>query len=340
MKPKLSICCLAYNHAKFIRQALDGFVMQKTNFPFEVLIHDDASTDGTADIIREYEAKYPNLIKPIYQMENQFSKGVCISKTINYPRVQGEYVAFCEGDDYWTDPLKLQKQVDFLDAHPDYMGCFHPAKMIWEDIPKKPSIAPPPYLRSFKKDFDIKDVLRTYFIYTPSVVYRWVYNDKELLENYPTGIIAGDLYLQIIHAKYGKIHMLDDVMSVYRRHKGGVWNAENTIGAHLKYGIKMIRLYSIADKLLDYKYSKQLNLHIYRVLFAIYRESVMYNDYEMFNRLKMQMPWPFTSRLFQSAMKLFLSKSEGFKELVFNRLCAHSGLGKRIKWSKEEIGDI
>ena len=125
MKPLLSIICITYNHKDFIRQALEGFVMQKTNFKFEVLIHDDASTDGTADIIREYEAKYPDIIKPIYQKENQFSKGVHILKTFIYPRVLGKYVALCEGDDYWTDPNKLQKQVDFLEAHPEYSGCFH-----------------------------------------------------------------------------------------------------------------------------------------------------------------------------------------------------------------------
>ena len=159
MTPQLSICCITYNHAKFIRQALDGFVMQKTNFPFEVLIHDDASTDGTADIIREYEAKYPDIIKPIYQTENQWSKGVLISKTCNYPRVQGEYVAMCEGDDYWTDPLKLQKQVDFLDSHPDFMGCFHPAKKIWEDKPVKSTVFPSPYEHFYRKVFTARDVL-------------------------------------------------------------------------------------------------------------------------------------------------------------------------------------
>ena len=121
-KIKLSIVCLAYNHKAFIREALDSFVMQKTNFPFEVIIHDDASTDGTSDIIREYEAKYPDIIKPIYQTENQWGKKH-IWRDIVLPFVRGEYVAMCEGDDYWTDPLKLQKQVDFLDAHSDYSVC-------------------------------------------------------------------------------------------------------------------------------------------------------------------------------------------------------------------------
>lgn len=122
--PLVSICCVTYNHASYIRECLDGFMMQKTNFTFEVLIHDDASTDGTADIIKEYEIKYPGIIKPIYQIENQYSKGISPSVTFNFPRAKGKYIAMCEGDDYWTDPLKLQKQVDFLESHPDYVMCF------------------------------------------------------------------------------------------------------------------------------------------------------------------------------------------------------------------------
>ena len=97
--------------------------MQKTTFPFEYLIHDDASTDDTADIIREYEIRYPDIIKPIYQTENQYSKKIYIVENIQLPIAQGKYIAICEGDDYWTDPLKLQKQVDFLDTHPDYTLC-------------------------------------------------------------------------------------------------------------------------------------------------------------------------------------------------------------------------
>lgn len=118
--PLVSIICLAYNQAQYIRNTLKGFVIQKTNFPIEILIHDDASTDETADIICEYENKYPTIIKPIYQKENQYSKKVAIGVTYIYPKVKGKYIALCEGDDYWIDPLKLQKQVDFLEQHPNY----------------------------------------------------------------------------------------------------------------------------------------------------------------------------------------------------------------------------
>lgn len=119
--PLVSVCCITYNHAQFIRKCLDGFLMQQTDFPIEILIHDDCSTDGTTEIIREYEAKYPNLIFPLYEEENQYQQGKAGEIDFyNYRRARGKYIAYCEGDDYWIDPLKLQKQVDFLESHKDY----------------------------------------------------------------------------------------------------------------------------------------------------------------------------------------------------------------------------
>lgn len=128
--PLVSISCLTYNHAPFVRKCLDGFLMQKTTFPFEILIHDDCSTDGTDLIIREYTEKYPDIIKPLYETENKYSNGYRgkMDITFNYSRAQGKYIASCEGDDYWTDPLKLQKQVDFMEANPEYSVTFHRCK--------------------------------------------------------------------------------------------------------------------------------------------------------------------------------------------------------------------
>jgi len=123
-KPLVSIICITYNHAGFIRNAIEGFLIQKTDFLFEIIIHDDASTDGTQAIISDYLIKYPNLFIPILQKENQFSKGKKILAELTFPLARGKYIALCEGDDYWTDPLKLQKQVEFLEANPDY-GMVH-----------------------------------------------------------------------------------------------------------------------------------------------------------------------------------------------------------------------
>lgn len=119
--PLVSICSITYNHAQYIRECLDGFLMQKTKFPYEIIINDDCSTDGTTEIIKEYAEKYPNIIRSIFHEENQYQKGVRgMFQQFVIPKARGKYVAFCEGDDYWTDPLKLQKQVDFLENNPEY----------------------------------------------------------------------------------------------------------------------------------------------------------------------------------------------------------------------------
>ena len=120
--PILAIRCLTYNHGPYIRQCLDGFVMQKTDFRFIAIVHDDASSDETSDIIREYAEKYPDIIKPIYEQENQYSKRDGSLRRIINEAIPAyvKYIAMCEGDDYWTDPLKLQKQVDFLESNPEF----------------------------------------------------------------------------------------------------------------------------------------------------------------------------------------------------------------------------
>ena len=123
----VAIHCLVYNHEPYLRDCLEGFVMQQTNFPFVAIVHDDASTDESAAIIREYEEKYPNIIKPIYESENQYSKHDGSLRSIMDSAAEAfgaKYVAMCEGDDYWTDPLKLQKQVDFMEANPEYGLCY------------------------------------------------------------------------------------------------------------------------------------------------------------------------------------------------------------------------
>ncbi len=248
-KIKVSVCCLAYNHEKFIKQTLDGFVMQKTNFPFEVLIHDDASTDSTADIIREYENKYPEIIKPIYQVQNQFKQGKSGDKYFNFPRVQGEYVSMCEGDDYWTDENKLQKQVDFLDKNPTYSIHFHPVKVIYEDNSNPDCIFP-----DFKDEFnhvkklDLVSLLQKNFIQTNSVMYRWRLNAPEKIELFPDCIMPGDWFIHLLHAQVGEIGFSDEVMGVYRRHSGGLWYIENARRFHLRHGISELSFYVALEK--------------------------------------------------------------------------------------------
>ena len=216
--PFVSICCITYNHAKYIGDAIEGFLMQKTTFPIEILIHDDASTDNTANIIREYERQYPNLIKPIYQTENQYSKKtINIWADITFPSARGKYIALCEGDDYWTDPCKLQKQIDFLEANPDFAICFHKVKILKNGRLIKD------YITHVTKDVTtIEDLAVTNYIHTPSVVFR-----NELIKEFPKWYYEspiGDYPLHLLNAQYGKIKYIDEVMAVYRIHKGGIYS--------------------------------------------------------------------------------------------------------------------
>lgn len=124
--PLVSVSTITYNHKDFIGRCIEGVLSQKTNFKIEYLIHDDCSTDGTTEIVKRYAEKYPDVIKPMYETENQYCKGGPWGSIVyNYPRAKGKYIALCEGDDFWTDPYKLQKQVDFMESHPEYSVCFH-----------------------------------------------------------------------------------------------------------------------------------------------------------------------------------------------------------------------
>jgi len=215
----VSVCCSTYNHERFIAQAIEGFLKQETTFPIEILIHDDASTDGTPDIIRRYTDKHANLIRPIYQVQNQYSKGVKIYATYLWPGARGKYIALCEGDDYWTDPLKLQKQVDFLEARPRYVLCYHKAVNFYEDGSRPTNYLP---VAPHKHPMDINDLLGTGNTFaTASVVFR-----NGLLSELPAwyySMPVGDWPLYVLLAQQGDIGYLDEVMSAHRTHAGGMW---------------------------------------------------------------------------------------------------------------------
>jgi glycosyltransferase involved in cell wall biosynthesis len=216
--PLVSICCIAYNHERFIRDALDGFLKQKTTFPVEILIHDDASTDRTAAIIREYTSKCPLLFKPIYQTENQYSKGGRINTRFNFSRARGKYIAICEGDDFWTDPLKLQKQVSFLEENPDFATCFHNVNEFNEDYPERNRLHNSPKMAAVTSLDDL--LAGTNYIATASTVTRTHLVQK--LPSWASALPFGDYALHIIAARQGKIRYIDEVMGTYRIHQGGV----------------------------------------------------------------------------------------------------------------------
>lgn len=215
----VSICCVTYNHEAYIRECLNGFVTQQTNFKFEVLIHDDASTDKTADIIREYESQYPDIIKPIYQIENQYSKGIGINMTYQFSRAKGKYVTLCEGDDYWIDPLKLQKQVDFMQNNSDCSICSSGyytkknGKIIGQNLLKNSA-------GGFW--FTLKDLNRYWYCKTLTVLFRKEILDRSLPEIKEYESISDFTYFYHI-LKYGKGYYFSEIFGVYSLHDGGVW---------------------------------------------------------------------------------------------------------------------
>lgn len=217
----VSIRCLVYNHEPYLRQCLDGFVMQKTNFAFEAIVHDDASTDKSADIIREYAAKYPDIIKPIYETENQYSKRDGSIRRIMNDAINptAKYIAICEGDDYWTDPLKLQKQFDFMEANPDYSLCFHPAYVKFENGLQERTL----YRKWKETDYNGLDIIRQWTIPTASVFFRAKFYNKKYLEiANDRRFIYGDIVLFEYMSTKGRIKCINGIMSVYRRNAGGV----------------------------------------------------------------------------------------------------------------------
>lgn len=213
MDPLVSILVLTYNHEKYIQQAIEGCLMQQTSFPFELIIHDDASTDNTAQIIQRYADQYPEVIVPIIQKENQYSKGVRITATILIPRARGKYIAFCEGDDYWTDSMKLRKQIDFLENHPEYSGSAHQSLVLTNGVERL-------FNRNVKSDIYINDLLGSRLFHTASFVFRT--DPYRKYPPMPGKALSGDRLLFLLVAANGPIYYFNDIMCIYRKHDGGI----------------------------------------------------------------------------------------------------------------------
>jgi len=219
--PVLSIICLAYNHAAFIEETLDGFVRQETTFPFEVIVHDDASTDSTAAIIRDYAARYPNLIKPIYQRENQYRLGVPFSTRL-FAEARGRYIAYCEGDDYWTDPRKLQIQVDFLEKNPDYVLTYHDAFMF-----NSQGVVRTPHLTGkYRKDASALQLKQARPVSTLTVCFR---NRLKELPPELHGVEVLDICWWSLLGAHGKGKFMEEIKpAAYRVHEGGIFSMRSS----------------------------------------------------------------------------------------------------------------
>ncbi len=250
---KLSISCITYNHENYIRDTIDSFLMQKVDFPMEILIHDDASTDNTTKVIEKYEQEYSDIIKPIYQLENQYSKGVDVSK-LNSERSRGKYIAICEGDDYWTDPFKLQKQIDYLETHPECSLVVHDAR-IMDTKTGKLMDSFRPSIRS--KSFSVEEIILGGggLFPTNSMVFRSKYYKK--LPNFYKDALIKDYPLTIYLALLGDVYYIDEPMSAYRYLVPGSWTARmsNNIENIIEHFDEISNMLNEIDIYSEYKYS-------------------------------------------------------------------------------------
>ena len=268
---KVSILCLAFNHEKYIRQTLESFVSQKCDFAFEVLVHDDASTDKTAEIIREFEEKYPGIVRPVYQKENQHSQKIPIWKTHVIPLIRGKYVAMCEGDDFWTDPLKLQKQFDVLEANPDCSMCVHKVNDVNEDGTPTDSFRPSAALEEGKLDTAAYLKIQPEYPFQTTSYFMRADIWSEYMNNPPEFrrlADVGDEPMLLNMAAKGNIYYLPDCMSVYRKFSVGSWSAstKKNTEKHLVHTRKMYEMMCAYDEFTGRKYDCNLALYRCRVL--------------------------------------------------------------------------
>ncbi len=251
---------ITYNHEKFIREAIESVLSQKTNFTFELVIADDCSKDSTRQICVEYKEKYPDRIKLLLPEKNL---GMMPNFINTLQACDGKYIALCEGDDYWTDENKLQKQVDFLENNQDFVSCFHNVvEFVTKDVTKNFHYCP-----ENQKDIStLSDLLVKNFMPTCSVVFR-----NKLIKNFPSwyyGVKMGDWTLHILNAEHGKIKYMNEVMGVHRIHDGGIWSGKK----HSENIKDIIKTYDILHNYLDKQYNNTIQEYKFYYLNALYEE--------------------------------------------------------------------
>ena len=254
---KLSVLVITYNHERYLAQALEGVLAQRVNFDYEIVVGEDCSTDRTREILMDFHNRYPDKIVPLLREHNVGGKENLLG---TLAACRGQYLALLEGDDYWISEDKLQKQVDFLDVHPDYAICCSRAQMLdetgtWQHASVLPSIAAGTYTA--------KDLLEGNFIVTCTVVYR-----RDLIDPLPAWFsttVPGDWALHVLVARFGKINLLDGVMAVHVLHPGGLWSSRPEVG-RLRATIRLLR---ILDKELEFQYTNTTRRTIARCHLAM-----------------------------------------------------------------------
>lgn len=281
MEPiKVSVSIATYNQVNFIGEAIQSVLDQQTDFAFEIIVGDDCSTDGTQQVILDYQARYPDKIRPLLHPKNLGGAGK-YNALSTFAVAKGQYIATMDGDDYWISPHKLQKQVDFMESHPDCSTCFHNAQIIWENGAYAPELVNSPEQPEISTIADLVGENEIWFMATSSVLFR-----NGLLTNYPDWYYqskSGDIPRYILLAKLGNIGYLPDVMSVYRKNRGGVSFTDSEVDADFLFN--RIGMYQGINRELDFKYDRVLRRNIARYYRMLLGAKQFKNSY--FRRAKL-----------------------------------------------------
>ena len=317
----VTVYCTVYNHEKYLRQCLDSLTVQKTNFEYEIIVHDDASTDDSPKIIREYEEKFPNLFKVVYQKVNQYSQGTNIFTQFIEPILQGKYIAFCEGDDYWVDPYKLQKQYDIMEKNPDCTFAIHNVACVMEDGQATNQTLPQKTIPTSKiSPCDFISLINTYFFQLTSYFFRSdtfiEYSNSDLKKVTP----AGDRAMLLYASSKGNAFYLDEIMSHYRMMANGSWSNRiwHSTDKRTDHCRKMITMLQTFNQMTNYQFNEPISKRILQNKRWVYQAAKGKKEYfnrDYFNCLKV---YSFKQRLGILLSDLFPKLFSIYKERAQN----------------------
>lgn len=277
---EVSICCETYNHEKYIENAIESFINQKTKFQYEILIHDDASQDKTTEILKKFEKKYPDKIKVIYQKENQYSKGnrrIFLTELLS--KARGKYIALCEGDDYWIDELKLQKQYDLMENMQDITCCVHRTIIVDEKGNATENTIPRGEVQQGRiegKEFIRKTIINdNHYFHTSSYFFRKNLC-LDLMEKLPKFLYispVGDRAMLFYLALKGDLYYLQEAMSAYRIFSIGSWSSSisNSKEKMNIKNIEMVRMMEAFDEYSKNIFHKEIFEYVTKYNFQIFQ---------------------------------------------------------------------
>ena len=303
--PLVSICCITYNHEKYIRKALDSFLMQETSFPYEIIIHDDASTDSTPEIIKDYADKNSNIFL-VLQKENQYSKRIKIFPNFIFPLARAKYIALCEGDDYWTDPHKLQKQADHMEKYPKCTLCLHASTDVSETgefIKKR---------ERYKSDsiVPMEDLILGGGGFAAFASTFFPSEFRSLLPEYYFRSPVGDVPLHLFLASQGDVFYLHDNMSSYRTSVPGSWTSRvgDGIGE-----LQRMKQNLMSDMYLDFSRTIEAKYRIYAEFMSLKCQIHRLRMLKKFDRSQVDIPEYISSELNYIKAKAIIHFHRHFK---------------------------